>query len=75
LAELKLPAALAPGVLSFAAWDLMVSAQMSEPDDWLAVIRAAQALSRDRITDYVSALTADGPLVPVREKGRSGGGG
>jgi len=68
LADLKLPAVLAPGVLSFAAWDLMMSAQMSEPDDWLAVIRAAQALSRDRIADYVSALTADGPLVPVREK-------
>jgi hypothetical protein len=59
---------LVPAVLSFAAWDVVASAPMIDEDDWLAVIRAAQALPHDRIADYVSALTADGPLVPVRGK-------
>jgi hypothetical protein len=65
LAELKLPAVLAPGVMSYAMWDLAMSAQMADQDDWLAVLRAAQGLSADRMADHVSALTADGPLVPV----------
>ena len=65
LAELKLPASLAPGVVRAAAWDVSMGTQMADPDDWLAPIRVAQALSPDRLADYVSALTADGPLVPV----------
>jgi hypothetical protein len=65
LAELKLPAVLAPGVMSQAMWDLAMNAQMADEDDWLAVVRAAQGLSGVRMADHVSALTADGPLVPV----------
>jgi VWFA-related protein len=65
LAELKLPAALARGVLSSAMWDLTVNTQVADQDDWLSVVRAAQALSADRVADHVSALTAGGPLVPV----------
>jgi hypothetical protein len=65
LAELKLPAVLAPGVMSYAMWDLAMSTQMADQDDWLAVVRTAQGLSADRMADHVSALTADGPLVPV----------
>jgi hypothetical protein len=38
---------------------------MVDEDDWLAVVRAAQAVSTARIADHVSALTSDGPLVPV----------
>jgi hypothetical protein len=67
LAELKLPAALAPDVLSYASWDLAWRAQMADFDDWLAVMRAAQALSADRVADYVSALASDGPLVELRK--------
>jgi hypothetical protein len=67
LAEEKLPAVLAPGIVSFAMWDLAMSTQMVDEDDWLAVARAAQAVSSDRLTDHVSALAADGPLVPVTQ--------
>lgn len=65
LAELKLPAVLAPGVMSFAMWDLAMGTQMADQDDWLAVLRTAQGLSADRMADHVSALTANGPLIPV----------
>jgi hypothetical protein len=66
LAEAGLPAALAAGVAFYAVWDFTTGVQMADRDDWLAVARGGQALSGDRLADYVSALTApDGPLVPV----------
>jgi hypothetical protein len=65
LAEMNLPAALAPGILRSALWDLAMNTRMADPDDWLAIVRAAQAVPADRMADYVSALTAVGPLVPV----------
>jgi hypothetical protein len=69
LAEAGLPAALAAGVASYAVWDFTTGVQMADRDDWLAVARGGQALSGDRLADYVSALTApDGPLVPVRKQ-------
>jgi hypothetical protein len=70
LAEMNLPAALAPAVLRSAMWDLAMNTRMADPDDWLAVVRTAQAVPADRMADYVSALTADGPLVPVSEEKR-----
>jgi hypothetical protein len=70
LAEMKLPAALAPAVLRSAMWDLAMNTRMADPDDWLAVVRAAQAVPADRMADYVSALTAGGPLVPVSQEKR-----
>jgi hypothetical protein len=42
-----------------------MNTRMAHQDDWLAVARAAQAVPADRMADYVSALTADGPLVPL----------
>jgi hypothetical protein len=65
LAALGLPAALSPDVAAYAVWDAITSADMAHPDDWWAVARAAAALPDDRFLDYVSALTAIGPLVPV----------
>ncbi len=65
LAELRLPAGLAAGVLSYAMWDLAMTAEMADMDDWLAVVRASQSLTSARIADYVSALAAGGPLVRV----------
>jgi hypothetical protein len=70
LAELKLPAVLAHGVLQYATWDLSENVQMADLDDWLPVIRTAQAVPADRMADYVSALTADGPMVPVKGSSR-----
>lgn len=64
LAELGLPASLAPGITSYVVWDVMTAAEMAHPDDWLALVRATRKLPADRTFDYVSTLTATGPLVP-----------
>jgi len=66
LAELKLPAALARGVLAAAMQDYVDRVKPLYPDDWLTLVRAAQALSTERIQDYIAALTVNGPLVPAR---------
>jgi hypothetical protein len=66
LSELKLPAVLAPDVAAYAAWDGMTAAAMSNPDDWFALASGAGSIPTERFLDYVSALTAIGPLVPVR---------
>ncbi len=66
LADMKLPAILAPDISAQATWDVMAAARMAHRDDWFALVRAAQSIPRDRFLDYVSALTAIGPLVPVK---------
>ena len=63
LSERRLPASLARAVLSLATWDLAMTAQVAGADDWLPVVRAAQAVSSGRLEDYVSALAAGGPLM------------
>ena len=64
LNELKLPAALAKGVLAAATQDYVDRVKPLYPDDWLTLVRSAQALSIQKIQDYVATLTANGPLVP-----------
>ena len=72
LAEMKLPAALARGILAAATQDFVDRVKPLYPYDWLTLIREAQALTNERIEDYVAALAADGPLVPdVQEDGVS----
>jgi hypothetical protein len=64
LNELGLPAALARSVLSAAALDFIEVVAPKDPDDWWTVARAAQAVPRERIEDYIAAAAAvDGPLV------------
>ena len=64
LSELGLPAALARSVLSAAALDFIEVVAPKDPDDWWTVARAAQAVPRERIEDYIAAAAAvDGPLV------------
>ena len=65
LRDLGLPSALAKGVLAAATQDYIDSVRPLYPDDWLTLVRSAQALSTDRIADYVAALTVDGTLSPV----------
>ena len=67
LADRRLPGRLAPSILALAAWDLAMTAQVSGADDWLPVVRAAQAVPAQRLEDYVSALAAGGPLRPAGE--------
>ncbi len=66
LANLRLPAALASHVLAFAVQDFIDEVAPTDPNDWLALTRSAQRLSRIKIEDYVAAAAAvGGPLVPV----------
>jgi hypothetical protein len=67
-----LPAALAPGILAVAMNDLQHEAQPAHHDDWIAVTRYVRGLDTERFVDYISSLTAAGPLVPA-ESGRDGG--
>jgi hypothetical protein len=74
LARLRLPAALARAVLAAAVQDFVDSVKPIHPNDWLAMVRTAQAIPDDRLDDYVAALTADGPLVPERTPAGAEGG-
>jgi hypothetical protein len=72
LAELRLPAALAPGVLAFAMQDALDAAQPAYFDDWSEFGRAAKSIPRERLLDYVAALTAGGPLLPAETENGKG---
>ena len=65
LAEFKLPATLAPGILAYAMQDVLDQAQPAFFDDWPTFERAARSLPRERLIDYVSALSAGGALIPA----------
>jgi hypothetical protein len=64
LRELGLPAATTPYVLTAAVQDYIDDVRPADNDDWLTLVRAAQAIPRERIEDYAAALTAGGPLIP-----------
>jgi hypothetical protein len=65
LHELKLPAALAKDVLLAATRDYIDTVAPTDTSDWLTLVRSAQAITRERIDDYIGALAAAGPLVPA----------
>jgi hypothetical protein len=65
LAELRLPAALIRPVLAAAIQDFVEDAAPSDGGDWWALSRAARAVPRERVEDYVAAVASiDGALVP-----------
>jgi hypothetical protein len=72
LRNLGLPAGIARHVLSAAVQDYIDEVRPSDNQDWLTLVRAAQQVPRDRIEDYVAAITADGPLVPDTPPGSPG---
>jgi hypothetical protein len=69
LAELRLPALLAHGVIAYAMQDAIDNAQPAYFDDWSAFERAVRDIPAYRMTDYVAALTANGPLMPATGSG------
>lgn len=71
LHEWRLPAALSRGVLAAATQDYIDNVKPLYPDDWLTLVRSAQAISNERIADYVAALTVDGTLSPVSQAPRT----
>lgn len=64
MAELGLPAALTRDVLAIATQEFVDRVQPSDAHDWVTLVRAAAALTREQIEDYTAALTSDGPLIP-----------
>jgi hypothetical protein len=65
LHEMHLPSAMLPQVLSFAVQDFVNEVAPTDAYDWWTLARTAQALSRERVEDYVAmAAAVDGPLVP-----------
>ncbi len=71
LAELRLPAAIGRDVAAFAIQDVIDRARPAYFDDFLSIAFAARDLERERFEDYVSALTASGPLIPIaKTRGR-----
>ena len=71
LSALKLPAPLAPGVLAFAMQDVLDASQPAYFDDWSEFGRAARTISKEQFVDYVAALTAGGPLLPLQTEDRN----
>jgi len=64
LKELDLPAPIAKVILSAAMQDFIDEVRPTDDGDWLALSRAARAITRERVEDYVAAATATGPLMP-----------
>jgi hypothetical protein len=69
LHDLQLPAGLAKDVLLAATQDFIDETAPTDPDDWLTLVRTAQALKLERVEDYVAALAAAGPLWPDEGSG------
>lgn len=65
LHQLKLPAAVARSVLTAAVQDFIDEARPTDFNDWLTLVRTAQAVPVARVEDYVAAVTAHGPLIPM----------
>jgi hypothetical protein len=63
LSALKLPAALSPGLAGFVAQDVIDHATLADPDDWQEFASTVRDLPRERMFDYIAALTVDGPLI------------
>jgi hypothetical protein len=65
LREMQLPSLLAKPVMTVAMQDFIDELSPANSNDWWSLSRAAQALRRQRVEDYVSVAAAvDGPLVP-----------
>ena len=66
LNELDLPAGLARSVLSTAMQEFVDTVRPNDGNDWLALVRGALTMTRERLEDFVAAAAAvGGPLVPV----------
>jgi hypothetical protein len=61
-----MPAEIAPGVIAFAMQEVMDQARPSHFDDWSEFTRAARAVPRGMLVDYIAAQAAGGPLLPAR---------
>jgi hypothetical protein len=66
MAEIGMPSPLTREVLRAALQRFVDEVRPAYPDDWLALVRYANALPRTQVEDYVYGMTVpDGPLVPA----------
>jgi hypothetical protein len=66
LAAANMPSEIAPGVIAYAMQDVMDRARPAYFDDWPEFSRAASAISRDALADFIAAQAAGGALLPAR---------
>jgi hypothetical protein len=62
MSELKVPAALFPGVMAMAIQDYIDTVPARFEEDWEAISGHAWQITRERVEDYVSAFVAKGPV-------------
>jgi hypothetical protein len=67
LAELRMPATLLPSVLPAATWDFVLNVRSGDFADRQGLVDFVDALTTDRVEQYLSLLTTDGPLVPLAD--------
>jgi hypothetical protein len=65
LADMQMPAALLASVLGAATLDFVNSVSSRDEDDRRGLVEFVQALTPERLEQYLALLTTDGPLVPV----------
>ena len=66
-----MPATLLPSVLAAATWDLVINVRSRDFDDRQGLVDFVDALTSDRVEQYLALLTTDGPLVPIRRRQRA----
>jgi hypothetical protein len=66
LHELDLPAGMARSILSTAMQQFVDTVRPNDGNDWLALVRGALTMTRERLEDFVAAAAAvGGPLMPL----------
>jgi len=70
LKSLDMPAEIAPGVMAFVMQEVVEQARPAYFDDWTGFSRAARAIPRDRLVDYIAAQAAGGALRPAKADDR-----
>jgi len=71
LRDLELPAGLAKRVLSTAMQEFVDTVRPNDDNDWLALVRGALNMTRERLEDFVAAAAGvGGPLIPAAAGGR-----
>ena len=67
LSDMHMPAALLAPALTSATLDFVNTATSRDQDDRRGLVEFVQALQVDKVEQYLSLLTTDGPLVPLGE--------
>jgi hypothetical protein len=69
--ERRLPAALAPGVLALVMTDVIERSTLPHHSDVPTIGRSVRRMAPSRFDDYIAAVAARGPLVPVADEPRA----